>query len=93
MFVGLVLALGVTDSASSLPYPYTNELVNSFIKARIYTRVAGEDGESIWTRVRQAADYDVATAERGIVYIDEVDKIARKSGRIRASCSTTAVRG
>ena len=39
----------------------------------------GEDVESILTRLLQAADYDVSTAERGIVYIDEVDKIARKS--------------
>ncbi|GGI50397.1 ATP-dependent Clp protease ATP-binding subunit ClpX [Mucilaginibacter galii] len=39
----------------------------------------GEDVESILTRLLQAADYDVAAAEKGIVYIDEVDKIARKS--------------
>jgi len=39
----------------------------------------GEDVESILTRLLQAADYDVTLAERGIVYIDEVDKIARKS--------------
>src|SRR5579862_1290316 len=39
----------------------------------------GEDVESILTRLLQAADYDVSTAERGIVYIDEIDKIARKS--------------
>src|SRR5476651_718721 len=39
----------------------------------------GEDVESILTRLLQSADYDVTTAERGIVYIDEVDKIARKS--------------
>lgn len=39
----------------------------------------GEDVESILTRLLQAADYDVTAAERGIVYIDEVDKIARKS--------------
>jgi ATP-dependent Clp protease ATP-binding subunit ClpX len=39
----------------------------------------GEDVESILTRLLQAADYDVNSAERGIVYIDEVDKIARKS--------------
>lgn len=39
----------------------------------------GEDVESILSRLLQAADYDVAAAERGIVYIDEVDKIARKS--------------
>ena len=39
----------------------------------------GEDIESILTRLLQAADYDVAKAERGIVFIDEIDKIARKS--------------
>lgn len=39
----------------------------------------GEDVESILTRLLQAADYDVSAAERGIVYIDEIDKIARKS--------------
>lgn len=38
----------------------------------------GEDVESVLTRLLQAADYDVAAAERGIVYIDEIDKIARK---------------
>lgn len=38
----------------------------------------GEDVESILTRLLQAADYNVEAAERGIVYIDEVDKIARK---------------
>ncbi len=39
----------------------------------------GEDVESILTRLLQAADYNVEAAERGIVYIDELDKIARKS--------------
>lgn len=39
----------------------------------------GEDIESILTRLLQASDYDVAAAERGIVFIDEIDKIARKS--------------
>lgn len=39
----------------------------------------GEDVESILTRLLQAADYNVGAAERGIVFIDEVDKIARKS--------------
>src|SRR6478609_5885116 len=39
----------------------------------------GEDVESILSRLLQAANYDVAAAERGIVYIDEIDKIGRKS--------------
>ncbi len=39
----------------------------------------GEDVESILTRLLQAADYNIEAAERGIVYIDEIDKIARKS--------------
>jgi len=39
----------------------------------------GEDIESILTRLLQAADYEVSAAERGIVFIDEIDKIARKS--------------
>jgi ATP-dependent Clp protease ATP-binding subunit ClpX len=38
----------------------------------------GEDVESVLTRLLQAADYDVTAAERGIVYIDEIDKISRK---------------
>ena len=39
----------------------------------------GEDGENILLRLIQAADYDVEQAERGIIYVDEIDKIARKS--------------
>jgi ATP-dependent Clp protease ATP-binding subunit ClpX len=39
----------------------------------------GEDVESILARLLQVADYDIAAAERGIVFIDEIDKIARKS--------------
>ena len=39
----------------------------------------GEDVENILLRLIQAADFDVERAERGIIYIDEIDKIARKS--------------
>lgn len=48
--------------------------------ATVFTQAGyvGEDVESILTRLLQAADYDVAKAERGIVFIDEIDKVARK---------------
>lgn len=48
--------------------------------ATVFTEAGyvGEDVESLLTRLLQAADYDVAAAERGIVFIDEIDKIARK---------------
>ncbi len=48
--------------------------------ATVFTEAGyvGEDVESILTRLLQAADYDVPSAERGIVFIDEIDKIARK---------------
>ena len=41
----------------------------------------GDDVENILLRLVQAADYDIEQAERGIIYIDEMDKIARKSGK------------
>lgn len=49
--------------------------------ATVFTQAGyvGEDVESILTRLLQACDYDVEAAERGIVYIDEIDKISRKS--------------
>lgn len=50
--------------------------------ATVFTEAGyvGEDVESILTRLLQAADYDVTRAERGIVFIDEIDKVARKGG-------------
>ncbi len=50
--------------------------------ATVFTEAGyvGEDVESVLTRLLQAADYDVVAAEKGIVYIDEIDKIARKGG-------------
>ncbi|MDR0573660.1 MAG: ATP-dependent Clp protease ATP-binding subunit ClpX [Tannerella sp.] len=51
------------------------------VDATVFTEAGyvGEDIESILTRLLQAADYDVDAAQRGIVFIDEIDKIARKS--------------
>ncbi len=49
MAIELVLAPGVPDSASSLSYPYTNELVNSLIKAKVYIDIGREDEENFST--------------------------------------------
>ena len=61
--------------AKKLHVPFT------IVDATVLTEAGyvGEDIESILTRLLQVADYDVKTAERGIVFIDEIDKIARKS--------------
>ena len=60
--------------AKMLHVPFT------IVDATVLTEAGyvGEDIESILTRLLQAADYDVAAAEKGIVFIDEIDKIARK---------------
>ncbi len=60
--------------AKQLKVPFT------IVDATIFTEAGyvGEDVESILTRLLQVADYDVAATERGIVFIDEIDKIARK---------------
>ncbi|NCC87562.1 MAG: ATP-dependent Clp protease ATP-binding subunit ClpX [Clostridia bacterium] len=61
--------------AKMLHVPFT------IVDATVLTEAGyvGEDIESLLTRLLQAADYDVKAAERGIVFIDEIDKIARKS--------------
>ena len=61
--------------AKLLDVPFT------IVDATVFTEAGyvGEDVESILTRLLQVADYNVAMAERGIVFIDEIDKIARKS--------------
>ena len=61
--------------AKLLDVPFT------IVDATVFTEAGyvGEDVESILSRLLQVADYDVAAAQRGIVFIDEIDKIARKS--------------
>lgn len=61
--------------AKLLDVPFT------IVDATVFTEAGyvGEDVESILSRLLQVADYDVAAAERGIVFIDEIDKIARKA--------------
>lgn len=61
--------------ARGLNVPFT------IVDATVLTEAGyvGEDVESILTRLLQAADYDVEAAQRGIVFVDEIDKIARKS--------------
>lgn len=61
--------------AKLLKVPFT------IVDATVFTEAGyvGEDVESILSRLLQVADFDVAAAERGIVFIDEIDKIARKA--------------
>lgn len=61
--------------AKLLEVPFT------IVDATVFTEAGyvGEDVESILTRLLQVADYDLSKAEKGIVFIDEIDKIARKS--------------
>ncbi len=57
------------------------EVPFAIVDATVFTEAGyvGEDVESMLTRLLQACDYDVEAAQRGIVYIDEIDKIARKN--------------
>ncbi|WP_026899171.1 ATP-dependent Clp protease ATP-binding subunit ClpX [Daejeonella oryzae] len=79
-----IIMVGETGTGKTLLAKTISKILNvpfCICDATVLTEAGyvGEDVESILTRLLQAADYDVAAAERGIVYIDEVDKIARKS--------------
>jgi ATP-dependent Clp protease ATP-binding subunit ClpX len=79
-----ILMVGQTGTGKTLVAKTIAKMLNvplSIVDATVLTEAGyvGEDVESILTRLLQAADYDVAKAERGIVFIDEIDKIARKS--------------
>jgi len=79
-----VILVGETGTGKTLMARSIAKLLNvpfCIADATVLTEAGyvGEDVESILTRLLQAADYDTAAAERGIVFIDEIDKIARKS--------------
>lgn len=79
-----IIMVGETGTGKTLLAKTIAKILNvpfSICDATVLTEAGyvGEDVESILTRLLQAADYDVAAAERGIIYIDEIDKIARKS--------------
>ena len=79
-----VLLLGPTGSGKTLIAQTLARKLNvpfAIADATTLTEAGyvGEDVENILVRLLQAADYDLASAERGIIYIDEIDKIARKS--------------
>lgn len=79
-----IIMVGQTGTGKTLMAKTVARMLNvplAIVDATVLTEAGyvGEDVESILTRLLQAADYDVEKAQRGIVFIDEIDKIARKS--------------
>lgn len=79
-----IIMVGSTGTGKTLLARTIAKLLNvpfTIADATVFTEAGyvGEDVESILSRLLQVADYNVAAAERGIVFIDEIDKIARKS--------------
>jgi len=79
-----VIMVGSTGTGKTLLARTIAKLLDvpfTIVDATVLTEAGyvGEDVESILTRLLQVADYNVETAQRGIVFIDEIDKIARKS--------------
>lgn len=78
-----IILVGETGTGKTLIAKTIAKMLNvpfAIVDATVLTQAGyvGEDVESILSRLLQASDYDVAKAERGIVFIDEIDKIARK---------------
>ena len=85
-----IIMVGETGTGKTLLAKSIARMLNvpfAIVDATVFTEAGfvGDDVESMLSRLLQACNYDVAAAEKGIVFIDEIDKVARKSDNLMPS--------